>query len=223
MTKKSMMNKQNIIEQTKQFVREKLGGEGSGHDWWHVLRVYNNAVNIANDEKDADIFIIELAALLHDIADWKFHDGNHHKGGEVAANWLKTLSVDGAIINRVADIVNTVSFKGLGEKSIMQTLEGKIVQDADRLDAIGAIGIGRAFAYGGYAKREMYNPEEKPMEHKTFDEYKKSKSNTINHFHEKLLHLKGLMNTESGKKRALKRHQFMSRFLNEFHNEWEGL
>lgn len=216
------MNKKSVIEKTKEFVRNKLEGEGSGHDWWHIERVYNNALNIAEYESGADIFVVELAALLHDIADWKFNDGDLEMGSVVSRDFLETLDVDDEIIEKVAYIVKNVSFKGAGEKNEMNTLEGMIVQDADRLDAIGAIGIGRAFAYGGNKNREMYNPEINPENHVDFQAYKKSKGTTINHFYEKLLLLKDRMNTEKGRMIAEERHKFMEEFLEQFYKEWNG-
>lgn len=217
------VDKEKIIEKTKEFVKNKLSGEGSGHDWWHVYRVYNISVSIAKDEKeDVNLFIVELGALLHDIADWKFNDGDTNVGANVSRDFLKSLAVDDETIEHVADIVKNISFKGAGEKSHMKTLEGMIVQDGDRLDAIGAIGIARTFAYGGHDNREMFNPEIKPENHETFEQYKNSKGTTINHFYEKLLLLKDLMNTESGRKYAEKRHKFMEAYLEEFYAEWNG-
>lgn len=217
------MDKEKIIEKTKEFVRNKLEGDGSGHDWWHIHRVYNLAVNLAKDEnKKVNLFVIQLGALLHDIADWKFNGGNINVGAEVSRDFLKSLNVDSETIDHVAYIVKNISFKGAGENTQIKTLEGMIVQDADRLDAIGAIGIARAFAYGGHFNREMYNPEIKSEKHKTFEEYKNSKGTTINHFYEKLLLLNNLMNTECGKKYAEKRHKFMEEYLEEFLDEWEG-
>lgn len=217
------MDKEIVIEKTKEFVRNKLEGEGSGHDWWHIHRVYNIAVNLVKDtDNKADLYIIKLGALLHDIADWKFNGGDINVGAMVSRDFLKGLGVDEETIEHVADIVKNISFKGSGEKSQMKTLEGMIVQDADRLDAIGAIGIARTFAYGGHDNREMFNPDIKPQNHKTFEEYKNSRGTTINHFYEKLLLLKDLMNTESGRKYAEKRHKFMEEYLEEFYAEWEG-
>lgn len=216
------MEKDKIIEKTKIFVRNKLEGEGSGHDWWHILRVYNNAVSIAEKEGECDIFVIKLASLLHDIADWKFHDGNLDKGSEISEEFLSGLNVDKNTIIHVSDIIKNISFKGANVKNTISTLEGKIVQDADRLDAIGAIGIGRAFAYGGFMKREMYNPEISYEIHNTFEEYKNKNGTTINHFYEKLLLLKDKMNTVTGKEKAEKRHEFMTAFLNQFYSEWDG-
>ena len=201
------MNK-DIIEKTKNFVREKLLGEATGHDYWHIERVYNLACNIALKE-GADLFVVSLAALLHDIADHKFYNGDSQVGGNVTREWLKQLSVSDEIINHVAHIVETISFKGGTNKEKQNTIEGKVVQDADRLDAIGAIGIARAFAYGGNKNREIYNPEIKPETYDKYEDYAKKQNHTINHFYEKLLLLKDLMNTETGKTIALQRHQFM--------------
>jgi len=215
------MNQQ-IIDQTAEHIRRKLSGEGSGHDWWHVYRVWKNALSIGRLEH-ADMFVVELAALLHDIADWKFHDGNEDIGPQMAREWLEKLSVDEHIITHVCQIIKDVSFKGAGVQTPMKTLEGKVVQDADRLDAIGAIGIARAFAYGGSKGREMYDPSIKPEMHGSFEQYKNSKGHTINHFYEKLLLLKNLMNTNTAKEIAQKRHRLMVEFLIEFFNEWEGM
>ena len=214
------MTNTEIIEKTKEYVKNKLEGEGSGHDWWHILRVYNNALDIAENEGNCDIFTVELAALLHDIADWKFHDGNLDKGSEIADFFLSGLNVDKKTIEHVADIIKNISFKGANVENTITTKEGMIVQDADRLDAIGAMGIGRAFAYGGFMKREMYNPDVPYEIHNTFEEYKSKNGSTINHFYEKLLLLKDKMNTKTGREKAEKRHEFMLSFLDEFYSEW---
>ena len=215
------MNKRQVIKQTAEYVKAKLSGEGSGHDWWHVYRVWRNATNIGKHEK-ADLFVVELAALLHDIADWKFQKGDDEVGSKIARKLLKKLSVEEDVISHVCQIVKNVSFKGAGVMTKINTIEGMIVQDADRLDAIGAMGISRTFAYGGSAGREIYNPEIKAIKHKTFEQYKSSKSSSINHFYEKLLLLKELMHTTTAKKIAEKRHKFMKDFLHEFFQEWEG-
>lgn len=211
----------NIIKLTKSHVRKLLEGESSGHDWWHVYRVWKNAVYIGKRE-NADLFVVQLAALLHDIADWKFHAGDDSVGPKMARRWLEKLQIDGGVISHVCEIMREMSFKGAGVKSGMKTREGMVVQDADRLDAIGAIGIARAFAYGGHKGREIYNPIIKPERHETFEQYKKGGGTTINHFYEKLLLLKGRMNTKAAKKMAGERHRFMERFLKEFFNEWGG-
>lgn len=215
------MNNEQIIVQTAEHIRLKLEGEGSGHDWWHVYRVWKNAIHIGKQEK-ADLFVIELAALLHDIADWKFHDGNEDIGPQLAREWLETLSVEESIIAHVCRIIRAISFKGAGVKNTMDTTEGLIVQDADRLDAMGAIGIARTFAYGGSKHREMYNPTVNPQLHASFEQYKNSEGTTINHFYEKLLLLKDLMNTPTARKIAEGRHKYMQEFLQQFFLEWEG-
>ena len=216
-----MTNKE-IVNKTKEFVKNKLEGEGSGHDWWHILRVYNNAVDIAKKEGSCDIFIIELAALLHDIADWKFHDGDLNKGSEISETFLSEFNISDEVMKHVSDIIKNISFKGAKVKNTITTKEGMIVQDADRLDAIGAIGIGRAFAYGGFMKREMYNPDIPYEVHNTFEEYKNKNGSTINHFYEKLLLLKDRMNTKTGREKAEKRHEFMLSYLEEFYSEWNS-
>ncbi|MCG8373383.1 MAG: HD domain-containing protein, partial [Balneolales bacterium] len=174
-----------LLRHTEAYVRKKLEGEGTGHDWWHIHRVRNTAISIAKEE-NADLFVVELAALLHDIADHKFHDGDDTVGPRVAKNWLESLGIEQEIINHVCEIIKDLSFKGAGVETPMRTLEGKAVQDADRLDAIGAIGIARAFAYGGHKNRELYNPEIPPNKHNSFEAYKKDTGPTINHFYEKL-------------------------------------
>jgi|SRR5260221_369897 len=215
------MDNSNIVKRTKDYVEKTLSGEGSGHDWWHILRVWNIAKTISKKEK-ADLFVVELAALLHDIADWKFNDGDEMAGARVSRKWLESLNVDQEVIYHVCNIIATSSFKGAGVKSEMKTIEGKIVQDADRLDAIGAIGIGRTFAYGGHKDREMYNPNIKPQLHDTAEKYKNNNSPTLNHFYEKLLLLKDLMNTKTAKQMAKKRHTYMEEFLKQFLAEWDG-
>jgi len=217
------MNSKEIILKTIEFVKNKLSKEGTGHDWWHAERVWKMAKRIAKSEKDVDIFIVELGALLHDIADWKFNDGDEKAGSKVAREWLGKLKVDEKIISNVCHVIDNVSFKGAGVKSEMESKEGMIVQDADRLDALGAIGIARTIAYGGNKNREIYNPEIKVVMHNTFEEYKTKQSSTsINHFYEKLLLLKNLMNTKIGRKIAEKRHKFMEKYLEEFYKEWNG-
>jgi uncharacterized protein len=215
------MNQQEIIDRTATFIKEQLSGESSGHDWWHVYRVWKSAVHIAKQEQ-ADLFVVELAALLHDIADWKFHDGNDEVGPQRAAEWLQTLQVDDATITHVCDIIRHISFKGAGVTTAMQTIEGKVVQDADRLDAIGAIGIARTFAYGGSKGHEMYNPDLSPHLHDSFEDYKQNQSHTINHFYEKLLLLKERMNTTTARQLAEQRHRVMEDYLDQFYREWDG-
>ena len=215
------MNKEQIIDQTADYIQMKLAGEGSGHDWWHVYRVWKNAIHIGKQEQ-VDLFVVELAALLHDIADWKFHDGNEDIGPQLAREWMEKLSVDEDVILHVCQIIQDVSFKGAGVSTRMKTAEGLVVQDADRLDAIGAIGIARTFAYGGSKGREMYNPAIKPEKHDSFEHYKNSRGSTVNHFYEKLLLLKELMNTSTAREIAEKRHIVMEEFLQQFYREWDG-
>ncbi len=217
------MNKTDIIQKTKQHLYKTFENEGTGHDWWHIERVFSNATAIVKKEKGADLFIVQLGALLHDIADFKFYGEDDKVGGKMASQWLKSIGVDEITIQKIIHIVDNVSFKGIRVKSKMKSLEGKIIQDADRLDAIGAIGVARAFAYGGYKKRPIYNPNGKTRKHKSFVEYKKGADSTIHHFYEKLLHLKNLMNTKTGKKLALQRHKFLELYLKEFYAEWNGL
>ena len=210
-----------IIDKTCRFVEEKLAGEGSGHDWWHIYRVWNLAKNIAGQE-GANLIIVELSALLHDIADWKFHNGDDSIGPKLAEQFLVENQVERRVIDPVIEIITSISYKGAGVPTPMNTLEGKVVQDADRLDAIGALGIARTFAYGGHKNRLIYHPEEKPVLHQSFEDYKKNDGHTINHFYEKLLLLKDRMNTASGKRLAEARHQFMQAYLDQFYKEWDG-
>jgi uncharacterized protein len=210
---------QQVVDQTADHVRSQMEGDSSGHDWWHVWRVWQNSLYISRSE-DADRFVTELAALLHDIADWKFHDGDESAGPKAARAWLSEQSIDESVIEHVCDIVATVSFKGAGVETPMATLEGKIVQDADRLEAIGAIGIARCFAFGGAKGRLMHDPEDSPELHASFEDYKKKSGASINHFYEKLLLLKDRMNTETGLKLAAQRHQVLEQFLEQFHAEW---
>lgn len=212
------MTEKEQLKLTADFVRVKLEGEGTGHDWWHIYRVWQNAKTIALQE-GGNGFVIELAALLHDIADHKFHDGDESVGPRIAEEFLNSLSIAKETISHVIRIMNEISFsKGMKPSS----LEGRIVQDADRLDAIGAIGIARAFAYGGFKEREIYNPEILPSQYATNEEYKKNTNPTLNHFYEKLLLLKDLMNTKTANELAQKRHAFMENYLDQFYQEWDG-
>ena len=211
-----------IISKTCKFVENKLSGDSSGHDWWHIFRVWTLAKKIAVEEK-AQLETVELGALLHDIADWKFHGGDDSIGPTMAQEFLNNNDVDPQVIESVVDIVSTISYKGAGVATPMKTLEGKIVQDADRLDAIGALGIARTFAYGGYKNRLIYHPDEKPVLHQSYTDYKKNEGHTINHFYEKLLLLRERMNTKTGKQIADGRHQFMENFLEQFYREWDGI
>ncbi len=219
---------QRIIAATADYVRQALAQDSSGHDWWHITRVWRLARTIAARESkgqfpaEVDLFVIELAALLHDIADWKFQDGDAEAGSRVARAWLEQYPIDSAAIDHICAIIHDLSFKGAGTSSMMPTTEGMIVQDADRLDALGAIGIGRTFAYGGHTGQPMYDPELAPHPHATFAEYKSARSTTINHFYEKLLLLRDRMHTATARQLAERRHVYMLEFLQRFMDEWDG-
>ncbi|UMB59318.1 HD domain-containing protein [Lutibacter sp. A80] len=215
------MDKQQIISNTVSFVKETLKNAEGGHDWFHILRVWNNAKLIAKNE-NVDLFIVELGALLHDIADSKFYNGDETVGPKVARDFLESEHVSEEIIRHIEQIITNISYKGGNFKQTFTSLELNVVQDADRLDAIGAVGIARCFNYGGFKNRELYNPEIAPNLTMTKEEYKNSDSPTINHFYEKLLLLKDRMNTVTGKKIAEERHIYMEDFLQQFYNEWNG-
>ena len=210
-----------VIQNTINFVKQQLENAESGHNWFHMERVYNNALLIAQEET-CDLEVVQLAALLHDIADSKFHDGDETVGPKTARAFLELENVDEESINHVVAIIENISFKGGNFEKKFTSKELEIVQDADRLDAIGAIGIARTFNYGGYKNREIYHPEIAPNLNMSKEEYKNSTAPTINHFYEKLLLLKDKMNTETGKKIAQQRHDFMITFLEQFYNEWNG-
>ncbi|MDO5292854.1 MAG: HD domain-containing protein [bacterium] len=212
------MNKDVMIEKTKEFVKDRLYGEGSGHDWFHIERVYNLAKYLA-EEEHADTFIVEMTALLHDIDDWKFSDDSR-TNTTVTENFLSSIGVDAEASKKIITIIKTMSFKGGVVDASQDTIEGQVVQDADRLDAIGAIGIARTFAYGGNKNRLMYDPAIKPMEFQSLEQVKNAENHTINHFYEKLLKLKDLMNTDTAKVLAEKRHKVIEDFLEEFYAEW---
>ena len=213
------MDHADIITKTTLFVQDTLKNAEGGHDWWHIYRVWNNAKLIAQTEQ-ADQLIIELAALLHDIADSKFHNGDEEIGPRVAGDFLNSINIDEIVIVHVQQIIRYMSFKSSFDKAVFTSKELQIVQDADRLDAIGAIGIARAFNYGGFKGREIYNPEIKPDLNLSKDAYKNSIAPTINHFYEKLLLLKDKMNTNTGKQLAAQRHQFMEDYLKQFYLEF---
>lgn len=216
------MTKQELVEATKVFVKQQLENAEGGHDWFHTIRVFNNVKLIAKGE-NVDDLVVALGALLHDIADSKFHDGDETIGPRVAREFLFEHNVDSSVIEHVVKIIENISFnKSLeaGEKFI--SLELQVVQDADRLDAIGAIGIARCFNYGGFKNRKMFDPDIQPNLNMTKEEYKKSKAPTINHFYEKLLLLKDKMNTKTGKRIAKERHKYMEEFLDQFYAEWDG-
>ncbi|AZI22133.1 HD domain-containing protein [Chryseobacterium taklimakanense] len=209
------------ISQTINFVKEKLTGAEAGHDWFHIERVWKNSKKIA-ENVDCNLQVVELAALLHDIADPKFHDGDETLALKISEEFLKSIEVENAFIEQVLFIIRNISFKNRGEVLEETPIELKIVQDADRLDAIGAIGIARTFNFGGFKNNLMYDPGIPPKLNMTKEEYKKSNGTTINHFYEKLLLLKDLMNTETGKSMAEDRHQFMLKFLDQFYREWNS-
>lgn len=210
----------NLVDKVRERVRHDFFGEGTGHDWWHIYRVVNNALAIQARE-GGDRELIELAALVHDVGDHKFHDEADAQD-HLITEMLRELGADEVKIQQVLNVVKQVSFKGGNENLVLDSLEAKIVQDADRLDALGAIGVARAFAYGGRKNRMIYDPDDGPKDFQSFEEYKNDKGHTINHFYEKLLKLKKMMQTETGKKMAFLRHEFMEEFLNQFYREWDG-
>ena len=209
----------NIIENTKNFVKQKLEKAEAGHDYWHILRVLKLSVNIAQKE-GGNLLIVQLGALLHDIADAKFHQGNEKIGPQIAREYLQSQNMSNDIIEPIVKIIENISFKNSFEGQNYTSLELQIIQDADRLDAIGAIGIARAFIYGGYKNNPIYDPELKPNLKMNKETYKKGNTTTINHFYEKLLKLKDMMNTSTGKQIAEERHRFMLQFLEQFYKEW---
>ncbi|TWR30561.1 HD domain-containing protein [Mucilaginibacter pallidiroseus] len=212
------MNSADIIDKTVTYVKQTLQDAEGGHDWWHINRVWINARRIAEAE-DCDTLTVELAALLHDIADSKFHNGDEEIGPATAGTFLSSINVDEHIVAHVQQIIRHMSFKASFDKASFQSKELFIVQDADRLDAIGAIGIARAFTYGGFKNREIYNPEIEPNLNMTKEQYKNTTAPTINHFYEKLLLLKDKMNTDTGRQMAQQRHIFMHDFLTQFYSE----
>lgn len=215
------MNKQHLILNTEAFVKSTLKNAEGGHDWFHILRVWNNAKLIALHE-NVDGLIVELGALLHDIADSKFHNGDETIGPKIAREYLESQQVEASIIEHIEHIISNISYKGGNFNQKFTSPELDVIQDADRLDAIGAIGIARCFNYGGFKNRPLYDPEIKPKLDQTKEEYKNSTAPTINHFYEKLLLLKDRMNTKTGKKIAEERHQYMEVFLQQFYDEWNG-
>lgn len=210
-----------LIRRTADYVQNALSEAEGGHDWWHIHRVWTNAKRIAREEQ-VDPYVVELAALLHDIADSKFHDGDEEIGPRTAQQFLASLPVDSEVVDHVVQIIRSVSFKGGHNEGGFHSPELAVVQDADRLDAIGAIGIARAFNYGGHKGRGLYDPAILPNLHMSKEEYKHSTAPTINHFYEKLLLLKDRMNTETGRRMAEERHRFMEHYLEQFYREWNG-
>ena len=215
------MSNPTLIHHTINFVKKQLEGAEGGHDWFHIQRVYNNALNVAEGE-ECDLVVVQLGALLHDVADSKFHNGDETVGPRIAREFLESHGVSETTIAQVSAIIENISFKGGNFEKKFSSIELDIVQDADRLDAIGAIGIARAFNYGGFKNRPMYDPDVAPELNLTKDQYKASAAPTLNHFYEKLLLLKGRMNTATGRKIAEGRHRYMEGFLAQFYAEWEG-
>ena len=206
----------NVIEKTAEFARNYFKGDASGHDWWHTYRVWNIAKKLQAKE-GGDQFVIEMAALLHDVDDYKISTGENN-----ALKWLEKNHISEDKIGQIISVIDSVSFKGSDVDTTPESIEGMIVQDADRLDAIGAIGIARTFSWGGSHERQMYNPEKKPQRHNTFDEYKKGGQTTINHFYEKLLLVLGSLCTSTARKCAESRHAILEEFLSDFHAEWNA-
>ncbi len=215
------MNKKTVILKTIDFVKKVLFNAEGGHDWWHIYRVWQLAKHISRTES-VDTYVVELGALLHDIADFKFHNGDDKVGPRKARELLTSLNVEETVIIHIENIISNVSFKGSQHTQKFKSPELAVVQDADRLDAMGALGIARTFNYGGYKGRGIYNPEIKPNLKMTEKEYKNSNAPTLNHFYEKLLLLKDRMNTDTGKAMAKHRHKYMEQFLDEFYKEWDG-
>ncbi|WP_035654931.1 HD domain-containing protein [Flavobacterium saliperosum] len=210
-----------LIDSTILFVKQQLENAEGGHDWFHIERVYKNALLIADGE-ECDLTVVKLGALLHDIADSKFHNGDESVGPKTARAFLESQNASEEVIQHVIAIIENISFKGGNFEKEFHSKELEIVQDADRLDALGAIGIARAFNYGGFKNRTLYNPAIQPKLNMSKEEYKNSNGTTLNHFYEKLLLLKDKMNTETGKKIALERHNYMQNFLSQFYAEWDG-
>jgi len=210
-----------LIDSTILFVKQQLENAEGGHDWFHIERVYKNALLIADGE-DCDLTVVKLGALLHDIADSKFHDGDESVGPKTARAFLESQNASEDVIEHVIAIIENISFKGGNFEKAFHSKELEIVQDADRLDALGAIGIARAFNYGGFKNRTIFNPNVQPNLNMSKEEYKNSNGTTLNHFYEKLLLLKDKMNTETGKQIALERHNYMQNFLSQFYAEWDG-
>jgi uncharacterized protein len=212
-----------IIDNTARFIEQKFADEGSGHDWAHIRRVWLMARRLARAAPEADREVTELAALLHDIADWKFHDGDYEAGPRAARVWLQSQQASERVIAHVETVIREVSFKGLGVETPVSSVEAALVQDADRLDAIGAIGIARAFAYGGHKGRPLHDPAVAPVSHDSFASYQKNTAPTLNHFYEKLLHLKDRLNTDAARRVAEGRHAYMEGFVARFLAEWDGV
>jgi len=215
------MNNAEIIQRTERLIESQFRSEGSGHDWFHVDRVRKMALRIGKYE-GCDLFVVEMAALLHDLDDWKLTEAESQTGSKTK-EWLDEIGIKSELALHILRITEEVSFKGAGIDTPVQSTEAAVVQDADRLDAIGAIGIARTFTYGGHKSRLIYDPSVSPVMHDDFQKYKNSTAPTINHFYEKLLLLKNRMNTETAKVIAEQRHQFMNDYLTQFYEEWEAI
>jgi len=216
------MNKQQIIDKTIQYLKDSFSGEATGHDWFHIERVWKLSKSIAEKEGEMDMLIVEMGALLHDIADHKFHGGDDTVGPKKAAEYLSQFDIESDKVEKIIKIVEEISYKGKNIPTKMSSKEGEIVQDADRLDAMGAIGVARTFAYGGSKGRSIYDPIVKPVCHTSFAAYKTSTAPTINHFYEKLLLLKDRLNTNTAKIEGERRHAFMESFLTNFYQDWNA-
>lgn len=214
------MNHAHIIQQTEAFVQRELAGDATGHDWWHIHRVRQTALYICEHE-NADRFTVELAALLHDVGDWKFTD-DVKAGAGTARTWLTSINAAPSVVAAVGEIIERLSYKGGFETRPMPTIEGKIVQDADRLDALGPVGIARTFAYGGAKGNPVHIPGQAPQHHTDFEAFKTAQGTTINHFHEKLLKLRDTLHTETGKRIGNHLHHYLETYLADFHAQWEG-
>lgn len=216
-----MEKETNLIGRVAESIKARFASESSGHDWHHIQRVWRQARKIAEQE-GADLEVAELGALVHDIADWKFHGGDETVGPREAERLLRQEGASESTVEHVVEIVATISFKGAGVTTHMRTLEGQCVQDADRLDALGAIGIARCFAYGGHAGRQIYDPDSPPVLHATAEAYKSARGTSLNHFYEKLFLLRDRMNTPTGRAIAEARHRYMEGFVAQFLREWNG-
>ena len=216
------MDNQTIINRTVDFVKVTLAEAEGGHDWWHIYRVWKNAQHIGKEEGNVDMLVVELGALLHDIADSKFHDGDEEIGPKTARDFLNSLNLSEDVVSHVENIVRHVSYSKSIEGKTWTSPELSFVQDADKLDALGAIGIARVFNYGGHKGRPLFDPNVQPIQINTKEDYKQTGQTSINHFPEKLLLLKDKMNTKTGREIAEGRHRFMEQYLDEFHAEWEG-
>ena len=216
-----MKSKENQIDKTITFVKQQLANAEGGHDWFHIERVYNNALTIAKHE-NVNVFVVKLGALLHDIADSKFHNGDEAIGPKIAESFMRSIAIENHVIEHVINIIKNISFAGGKNPQSFKSPELDVVQDADRLDAIGAIGIARTFNYGGFKNRPLFDPSIKPNLKMSKAEYKASTAPTINHFYEKLLLLKDKMNTKTGLQMAKERHAYMEQFLAQFYAEWNG-